>query len=150
MTAIETQIFAISDQISLKTGLRGLEIIYAWKLSEMLWGRRLWWTSNHSGKRPIYVLPVNLKHVLNGGETVLFWNNLLQARDMKVIGDLQKAKEYSTWALGLNVAALITITVISISLVIFLIVRAVQMDNYYVDHYNNPPYRDQYNNRNYG
>ena len=69
---------------------------------------------------------------------------------MKVIGDLQKAKEYSTWALGLNVAALITITVISISLVIFLIVRAVQMDNYYVDHYNNPPYRDQYNNRNYG
>ena len=69
---------------------------------------------------------------------------------MKVIGDLQKAKEYSNWALGLNVAALITITVISISLVIFLIVHAVQIKNNYVDQYNNPRYRDQYNNHHYG
>ena len=109
-----------------------------------------------------YVLPVNLKHVLNGGETMgsriyiwpyhslVYLSYLLQARDMKVIGDLQKAKEYSKWALGLNVAALITITVISISLVIFLIVHAVQIKNNYVDQYNNPRYRDQYNNHHYG
>ena len=52
-----------------------------------------------------------------GSSFFLFY--LLQARDMKVIGDLQKAKEYSTWALGLNVAALIIIILISIGLVIF-------------------------------
>ena len=69
-----------------------------------------------------------------GSSFFLFY--LLQARDMKVIGDLQKAKEYRNWALGLNVAALITMIVISIiSLVIFLIVQANNSANRYNNHY---------------
>uniref|UniRef100_A0A8C5AUU1 Uncharacterized protein n=1 Tax=Gadus morhua TaxID=8049 RepID=A0A8C5AUU1_GADMO len=34
----------------------------------------------------------------------------IKARDMKVTGDLQRARGYSKWALGLNVAALIIIS----------------------------------------
>uniref|UniRef100_A0A8C4ZZ15 Uncharacterized protein n=1 Tax=Gadus morhua TaxID=8049 RepID=A0A8C4ZZ15_GADMO len=34
-----------------------------------------------------------------------------KARDMKVIGDLQRARGYSKWALGFNVAALIILLV---------------------------------------
>ena len=38
---------------------------------------------------------------------------------MKVVGELQRAKEYSKWALGFNVAALVCITLITLGLIIF-------------------------------
>uniref|UniRef100_A0A8C5FG48 Uncharacterized protein n=1 Tax=Gadus morhua TaxID=8049 RepID=A0A8C5FG48_GADMO len=43
----------------------------------------------------------------------------IKARDMKVIGDLQRARGYSKWALGLNVAALISIFLIALCLIIY-------------------------------
>ena len=39
---------------------------------------------------------------------------------MKVTGDLQRARGYSKWALGLNVAALIIIVLIVLCLIIIL------------------------------
>ncbi|XP_059916301.1 dispanin subfamily A member 2b-like [Gadus macrocephalus] len=54
-----------------------------------------------------------------------------KARDMKVIGDLQRAKKYSKWALGFNVAALIILFVTILSLVIVLIIRTANMYRYY-------------------
>ncbi|XP_030221627.1 interferon-induced transmembrane protein 3-like [Gadus morhua] len=44
----------------------------------------------------------------------------IKARDMKVTGDLQRARGYSKWALGLNVAALIIIVLIVLCLMIIL------------------------------
>ncbi|XP_059916302.1 dispanin subfamily A member 2b-like isoform X1 [Gadus macrocephalus] len=41
-----------------------------------------------------------------------------KARDMKVTGDLQRAREYSKWALGFNVAALIILILTILILVI--------------------------------
>jgi hypothetical protein len=38
---------------------------------------------------------------------------------MKVMGDLQRARGYSKWALGLNVAALISIFLIALCLIIY-------------------------------
>ncbi|XP_056454146.1 dispanin subfamily A member 2b-like [Gadus chalcogrammus] len=53
-----------------------------------------------------------------------------KARDMKVIGDLQRAREYSKWALGLNVAALIILTLTILSLVIVLIIILIKDNDY--------------------
>ena len=37
---------------------------------------------------------------------------------MKVVGELQRAKGYSKWALGFNVAALVCIILITLGLII--------------------------------
>ncbi|XP_056454141.1 interferon-induced transmembrane protein 5-like [Gadus chalcogrammus] len=59
-----------------------------------------------------------------------------KARDMKVMGDLQRAKGYSKWALGLNVAALISLVLIVLILVIVLIINAVaDANSRYRNHY---------------
>jgi hypothetical protein len=50
---------------------------------------------------------------------------------MKVIGDLQRARGYSKWALGFNVAALIILFVTILSLVIVLIIITVNRYRYY-------------------
>ncbi|XP_030222984.1 dispanin subfamily A member 2b-like [Gadus morhua] len=44
----------------------------------------------------------------------------IKARDMKVIGDLQRARGYSKWALRFNGAALIIFSLIILGYVIFL------------------------------
>uniref|UniRef100_A0A8C5AVG4 Uncharacterized protein n=1 Tax=Gadus morhua TaxID=8049 RepID=A0A8C5AVG4_GADMO len=43
-----------------------------------------------------------------------------KARDMKVTGDLQRAREYSKWALGFNVAVLIILFLTIFSLLILM------------------------------
>ncbi|XP_056454149.1 dispanin subfamily A member 2b-like [Gadus chalcogrammus] len=67
----------------------------------------------------------------------------IKARDMKVMGDLQRAKGYSKWALGLNVAALISLVLIVFCLIIYLSVVAVQVRNAVLENY-----RFEHNNRN--
>ncbi|XP_030221626.1 dispanin subfamily A member 2b isoform X2 [Gadus morhua] len=58
----------------------------------------------------------------------------IKARDMKVIGDLQRARGYSKWALGFNVAALIILLVTILSLVIVLIIITVNRYRYYCNY----------------
>ena len=63
---------------------------------------------------------------------------------MKVVGDLQRAKGYSKWALGFNVAALVCIILITLGLIIGFSVMGSQARRY-LQNYNN--YHD---NNHYG
>ncbi|XP_030221628.1 interferon-induced transmembrane protein 5-like [Gadus morhua] len=59
-----------------------------------------------------------------------------KARDMKVTGDLQRAREYSKWALGFNVAVLIILFLTIFSLLIVWLIIAVEDANHrYRNHY---------------
>uniref|UniRef100_A0A8C4ZZ87 Uncharacterized protein n=1 Tax=Gadus morhua TaxID=8049 RepID=A0A8C4ZZ87_GADMO len=51
----------------------------------------------------------------------------IKARDMKVMGDLQRARGYSKWALVLNVAALISLLLTALCLIIYSSVTAVRV-----------------------
>ena len=64
---------------------------------------------------------------------------------MKVVGDLQRAKGYSKWALGFNVAALVCIILITLGLIIGFSVMASHARRYQQDYYYNHNYHD--NNR---
>ncbi|CAL8375941.1 unnamed protein product [Arctogadus glacialis] len=75
------------------------------------------------------------------GLAALFFS--IKARDMKVMGDLQSARGYSKWALGLNVAALISIFLIALCLIIYFSVVAVRVRNALLENY-----RLEHNNRN--
>ncbi|CAL8375944.1 unnamed protein product [Arctogadus glacialis] len=55
----------------------------------------------------------------------------IKARDMKVTGDLQRARGYSKWALGFNVAALFILFLTIFTLVIWIIISHETAKRYY-------------------
>ncbi|XP_056454150.1 dispanin subfamily A member 2b-like [Gadus chalcogrammus] len=55
----------------------------------------------------------------------------IKARDMKVNGDLQRARGYSKWALVFNGAALIIFSLIILSFLIILSIRVISFGPYF-------------------